>query len=106
MPGMVNEAWTEINEEGIYRGQCAELCGKDHGFMPIVVEAVSPEDYRKWVEEQKAKKTASTASPAAGTKQTAAVSKPAVRSEERRVGKECRARWTPQHEKEEGDRED
>ncbi|HLS04883.1 MAG TPA: cytochrome c oxidase subunit II [Wenzhouxiangella sp.] len=78
IPGMVNEAWTEINEEGIYRGQCAELCGKDHGFMPIVVEAVSPEDYRKWVEEQKAKKTASTASPAAGTKQTAAVSKPAV----------------------------
>lgn len=52
IPGMVNEAWTEIEEEGIYRGQCAELCGKDHGFMPIVVEAVSPEDYREWVETQ------------------------------------------------------
>jgi len=54
VPGMVNEAWTLIEEEGIYRGQCAELCGKDHGFMPIVVEAVSPEAYREWVEARKA----------------------------------------------------
>jgi cytochrome c oxidase subunit II len=46
IPGMVNEAWTLIEEEGIYRGQCAELCGKDHGFMPIVVEAVSRESLR------------------------------------------------------------
>lgn len=53
IPGMVNEAWTLIEEEGIYRGQCAELCGKDHGFMPIVVEAVSKEDYREWVEQRK-----------------------------------------------------
>ncbi|QOC24018.1 cytochrome c oxidase subunit II [Wenzhouxiangella sp. AB-CW3] len=52
IPGMVNEAWTYIEEEGVYRGQCAELCGKDHGFMPIVIEAISPEDYRRWVEEQ------------------------------------------------------
>ena len=52
IPGMINEAWTYIEEEGIYRGQCAELCGKDHGFMPIVVEAVSPEEYRRWVEDQ------------------------------------------------------
>ncbi|NBB93298.1 MAG: cytochrome c oxidase subunit II [Gammaproteobacteria bacterium] len=54
IPGMVNEAWTLIEEEGVYRGQCAELCGKDHGFMPIVVEAVSPEDYRRWVEQRRA----------------------------------------------------
>ena len=40
IPGIVNEQWTYIREPGIYRGQCAELCGKDHGFMPIVVEAV------------------------------------------------------------------
>jgi len=52
IPGMVNEAWTLIDEPGVYRGQCAELCGKDHGFMPVVVEAVSPEDYRAWVAEQ------------------------------------------------------
>jgi len=53
VPGFINEAWTEISEPGIYRGQCAELCGKDHGFMPIVVEAVSREDYRAWVAEMK-----------------------------------------------------
>ncbi len=52
IPGMVNEAWTYIEDEGIYRGQCAELCGKDHGFMPIVVDVRSPEDYRAWVAEQ------------------------------------------------------
>ncbi len=58
IPGMVNEAWTLIKEEGIYRGQCAELCGKDHGFMPIVVEAVSKEEYASWVAAQKGEATA------------------------------------------------
>ncbi|AKS41959.1 cytochrome c oxidase subunit II [Wenzhouxiangella marina] len=53
IPGMINEAWTLIEEEGTYRGQCAELCGKDHGFMPIVVEAVSREAYDAWVAEQR-----------------------------------------------------
>jgi cytochrome c oxidase subunit II len=53
IPGMVNEAWTLIEEEGVYRGQCAELCGKDHGFMPIVVEAVSREAYDAWVADQR-----------------------------------------------------
>jgi len=53
IPGMVNEAWTYIEDEGIYRGQCAELCGKDHGFMPIVVEVVSPEEYRVWIDQQR-----------------------------------------------------
>ena len=50
---MINEAWTLIEEEGVYRGQCAELCGADHGFMPIVVEAVSPEAFRAWVLERR-----------------------------------------------------
>lgn len=49
IPGIVNEAWTIINEEGTYRGQCTELCGKDHGFMPVVVEAVSPEEFEQWL---------------------------------------------------------
>nr|WP_163836628.1 cytochrome c oxidase subunit II [Spartinivicinus ruber] len=49
IPGFINEAWTRIEEPGIYRGQCAELCGKDHGFMPIVVEAKSAEDYQAWL---------------------------------------------------------
>lgn len=54
IPGFINEMWVLIEEPGVYRGQCAELCGKDHGFMPIVVEAVSKEDYRRWIEDQKA----------------------------------------------------
>ncbi len=53
IPGMINEAWTLIEEEGTYRGQCAELCGADHGFMPIVVEAVSQEDYQAWLAGQR-----------------------------------------------------
>ena len=52
VPGMVNEAWTSIDQPGTYRGQCAELCGKDHGFMPVVVEAVPLEQYRRWVAQQ------------------------------------------------------
>lgn len=53
IPGFVNEMWTRIPEPGVYRGQCAELCGKDHGFMPVVVVAKSEEDYQQWVAEQK-----------------------------------------------------
>jgi cytochrome c oxidase subunit 2 len=49
IPGIVNEAWFMANEVGTYRGQCAELCGKDHGYMPIVVEVVEPEAYQAWV---------------------------------------------------------
>jgi cytochrome c oxidase subunit 2 len=53
VPGFVNEAWTEINEPGVYRGQCAELCGKDHGFMPIVLTVLPKEEYKTWVRQQK-----------------------------------------------------
>jgi len=49
IPGFINEAWARTGEEGIYRGQCAELCGKDHGFMPIVVNVVSKEEYGQWL---------------------------------------------------------
>lgn len=52
IPGFVNEAWTNIEKPGTYRGQCAELCGKDHGFMPIVVIALAEDDYESWVNEQ------------------------------------------------------
>jgi cytochrome c oxidase subunit 2 len=50
IPGIVNEAWFRANETGTYRGQCAELCGKDHGYMPIVVEVVEADAYQAWVE--------------------------------------------------------
>ncbi|MGI2109875.1 cytochrome c oxidase subunit II [Shewanella frigidimarina] len=52
-PGFINESWTRIDKPGIYRGQCAELCGKDHGFMPIVVQALSEADFNNWLVEQK-----------------------------------------------------
>jgi cytochrome c oxidase subunit 2 len=49
IPGFVNDMWVRIEQPGTYRGQCAELCGKDHGFMPIVVEAKSEDEYKQWV---------------------------------------------------------
>ena len=55
IPGFINEFWVRADEAGTFRGQCAELCGKDHGFMPIVVSAVSQEDFTKWVAMQKDK---------------------------------------------------
>ena len=58
IPGYVNEIWVDIKEPGTYRGQCAELCGKDHGFMPIVVHAVSKPEYYKWVGIQKTNRVA------------------------------------------------
>lgn len=48
-PGFINEAWTSVNEPGTYRGQCTELCGKDHAFMPIVVIAMNQPEYDAWV---------------------------------------------------------
>ena len=53
IPGFINEAWTEIMEPGVYRGQCAELCGKDHGFMPIVLNVLPRDEYAAWVSQQK-----------------------------------------------------
>ncbi|MEM7195182.1 MAG: cytochrome c oxidase subunit II [Pseudomonadota bacterium] len=52
IPGFINQMWTNIDEPGTYRGQCAELCGKDHGYMPVVVEAVSEEEFDAWILEQ------------------------------------------------------
>jgi len=60
IPGYINESWTIIPEgkEGIYRGKCTELCGVNHGFMPIVLEAVTSDEYQLWLEEQRAGKIA------------------------------------------------
>lgn len=62
IPGFINESWTRINEPGLYRGQCAELCGKHHAFMPIEVKAVPEAEYLAWLDEQKAAKLAEAAS--------------------------------------------
>ncbi|MGI1679419.1 MAG: cytochrome c oxidase subunit II [Cellvibrionaceae bacterium] len=53
IPGFVNESWAYIEEPGVYRGQCAELCGKDHGFMPIVVKAVEQAEFDEWIGKKK-----------------------------------------------------
>ncbi len=54
IPGFLRETWVNIEKPGTYRGQCAELCGKDHGFMPVVVHAVPEPEYLAWLEEKKA----------------------------------------------------
>jgi len=54
IPGFINEAWTRIDKPGVYRGQCAELCGRAHGFMPVVVHAMEEEKYDQWLLAKKA----------------------------------------------------
>ena len=63
IPGFVRDTWFRAEKEGTYRGQCAELCGKDHGFMPIVVEVLSAEKYTQWVAAQKKKAAAAAEDP-------------------------------------------
>ena len=53
IPGFINEAWTRVDKPGTYRGQCSELCGKDHGFMPVVVVAKTQADFDSWLAERK-----------------------------------------------------
>jgi len=53
VPGRLNETWFNVSKEGVYRGQCSELCGSKHGFMPIVVEVVSKARYDQWVAAKK-----------------------------------------------------
>jgi cytochrome c oxidase subunit 2 len=55
IPGFIKDAWFTIEKPGTYRGQCSQICGKEHGFMPIIVVAKEPKDYAAWVNEQKAK---------------------------------------------------
>jgi len=62
IPGYINESWARIDKPGVYRGQCAELCGKDHGFMPIVVVAKNEADYATWVAQKQADAKAAMAS--------------------------------------------
>ena len=78
IPGYINEMWTRINEPGIYRGQCTVLCGRDHGFMPIVVEAKSEADYAAWLAERKKAGGEVVAAAASATATDAAVAAPVV----------------------------
>jgi cytochrome c oxidase subunit II len=57
VPGFINQMWTKIDKPGVYRGQCGELCGRGHAFMPIVVRAVPQAEFDQWVQIQKAKRS-------------------------------------------------
>jgi len=78
IPGFINEAWTRINEPGTYRGQCAELCGRDHAFMPVVVKAVSEQEYQEWLQQKKAAAGAAAQPVQAGPSQQGVASAPAT----------------------------
>lgn len=67
VPGKLREIWVNVKKEGTYYGQCSELCGMDHGFMPIAVKAVDKETFNQWLNETKSKH-ASSAEPAPSTK--------------------------------------
>jgi cytochrome c oxidase subunit 2 len=73
IPGFINEAWFKVDADkpGLYRGQCAELCGRDHGFMPIVVDVRSKEDFNAWMKAQAAEQKQA-AAPAATPPQAVA----------------------------------
>ena len=70
IPGFVRDSWFNVDTPGIYRGQCAELCGKEHGFMPVVVEAVPEEQYKTWLTEQQGKNKAAVAAASAAAGKT------------------------------------
>jgi cytochrome c oxidase subunit 2 len=62
IPGRLNETWFKANQEGIYYGQCTNICGKDHAYMPVAFRVVSREKYEEWLVEAK-KKFASAEAP-------------------------------------------
>lgn len=80
IPGIINDAWTEVHEPGVYRGQCAELCGQDHGFMPIVVKVVPKEEFQTWIDQQEAAMHPATPTPAAPAATAPTPSAPATHS--------------------------
>jgi len=88
IPGFVRDSWFKVDQAGTYRGQCAELCGKDHGFMPIVVEAVDEGKYKEWVAQQQSKKSQTSAAAAADVNKTYTLDE--LKSEGEKVyGKTC-----------------
>lgn len=68
IPGFVRDSWFEVETPGLYRGQCSELCGKEHGFMPIVVQALPEEQYKTWLAEQQGKNKVAAAAAGAADK--------------------------------------
>jgi cytochrome c oxidase subunit 2 len=77
IPGMINSAWTKIPAPGVFRGQCAELCGQDHAFMPIVVKAVPQAEFEQWLAAQQKPAAVSPAAPSPASAATTALISPA-----------------------------
>jgi len=81
IPGIINDAWTNVEKPGVYRGQCAELCGRDHAFMPIVVEAKPRKEFEQWLVNQKSAKGSveeTVSSPANSASSTSKISESAL----------------------------
>jgi cytochrome c oxidase subunit 2 len=78
IPGFINEAWFKAEKIGRYTGQCAELCGRDHGFMPIVVQVLAKEDFARWLAAKQQAAKAAAAEPAATTAMTTPAAAPAA----------------------------
>src|SRR6185436_13357228 len=103
IPGFIRDTWFRADKVGTYRGQCAELCGKEHGFMPIVVKVVSQEDYSKWVGDRKKAMLAAADDPSttwsrAARRSTPPTASPAIRRTaraRRRPSRRSTARKSP-----------
>jgi cytochrome c oxidase subunit 2 len=78
IPGFVRDTWFRVEEPGVYRGQCAELCGKEHAYMPVVVRAVTDDEYAKWVAEHQTKQGAPAAADASAAPAATAAAEPAA----------------------------
>src|SRR3546814_906443 len=99
VPGRANETTFTVDKPGVYYGQCSELCGVDHGYMPIAVEALPMDKWKAWVRSKGGNPDPQPAAAAAAAPAPAGPIPATSRSEERRVGKECvstcRSRWSP-----------
>lgn len=94
IPGFVRDAWFTVDTPGVYRGQCTELCGKDHGFMPVVVEALPDQKYRAWLADRQPKTGVAAAAAGAGAGKTYTLDELKVEGE-KAYAKSCAACHQP-----------
>src|SRR3546814_15209962 len=87
VPGRLNETWFKVDKPGVYYGQCSELCGARHAYMPIAVEVVAPQQFAAWVASKGGTMPGAAPTPVAASDAIDATSE--TRPAERRVGREC-----------------
>jgi len=95
IPGFIKDAWFTIEKAGTYKGQCSQICGKEHGFMPIIVIAKSPDEYAAWVKDMKAKMPPPPAAPAQVAAAGAAAAAPAEDPNKKWTLAELKAKGEP-----------